>query len=603
MATRLPAKPPPPAIFPKLLPLLISRLTTQPVDIALIPSIETAFYILRVLTLYPDVVQGVPSASAKSLVPLQKLLEISTSHPSSIKPPLVLDAIIAYPIHSPVVRQVVSNVIANSPDVIEVYRIDVLPDLVDRCRKGSQKQVLLAVNLLLGIMRVHDELLALILEASEDILKGLSVAYAKLAEDSQGVVPDEAIFSGRDDILVICRELLVRVGLEGSASEAMFRFMDGGQGGMEAVLEGRSLRKDCEKFVSKDQGAFNPSSWVVASLNRRRDELAKKDARVASILALFPTIPAHLLLAALSHPQFSSIPSGSRTSPGELAEPLLECLLNGGQGLPAELSHLKELASKLGYLQASADAPEEVPQPKKKFERRNIFSAEDLDMSRLRIKNDETALPELQSTIPSHLRDSIQRLIALQIDEEEERRQALAGANLLPSDDESDLDESGEIPLRVKVSGGDSEDTAPIDSDGDAVKVKQQKQSGNRLPDREVHMVLRGLYLDDPGLFDRDGATRRSDQRNKLKERTGWDDGQIEGWKVMLERDPNKDTILEAHRDSVGRNFRAPSPTLSTTSNQTQGSNRGRRPNKGNRGHSNAARTRGHDRKMRQMGA
>ncbi|WVQ76606.1 hypothetical protein IAR50_006278 [Cryptococcus sp. DSM 104548] len=602
MATRLPATPPPPALFPKLLSFLISRLTTEPVDIALVPSIETSFYILRVLTLNPDIVQGVPSSSAKSLVPLQKLLEISTSHPSSIKTSLVLDAIITYPIHSPIVGQVVSNVLGNSPDMIEVFRIDVLPDLVNRCRKGTQKEVLLAVNLMLGITRVHDELVALVLEASEDVLKGLSVAYAKLAEDPQGAVPDEVIFSGREDILIICRELLVRVGLDGSASEAMFRFMDGGPGGMEAVLEGRSLRKDCEKFVSKEQGAFNPSSWVIASLNRRRDELAKRDARVASILTIFPTIPAHLLLAALSHPHFASIPSGSRTSASELAEPLLECLLNGGQGLPAELSSLSELASKLGSLQAAPETKEEEREPKKKFERRNIFSAEDLDMSRLRIKNDETALPELQSTIPSHLRDSIQRLIALQINEEEERRQALAGANLLPSDDESDMDDSGEIPLRVKVSGGDFEDTAPVDSDGDAVKVKQQKQSGKRLSDREVHMILRGLYLEDPGLFDRDGVTRRSEERKKLKERTGWDDGQIEGWRVMLERDPNKDTILEAHRDSMGRNYRAPSPTQPVAS-ASQGGNRGRRPNKGNRGHSNAARTKGHDRKMRQMGA
>lgn len=115
-----------------------------------------------------------------------------------------------------------------------------------------------------------------------------------------------------------------------------------------------------------------------------------------------------------------------------------------------------------------------------------------------------------------------------------------------------------------------------------------------------------------------------------MREMLGWDDGQIEGWRVMLERDPQKDVILEAHRDrmarkgtsSSGRNnrnnrydnrARQPSPDGSVMSmntsytNSSHGNSGGRggkgRQNKGNRGHSNAARTRGHDRKMRQMGA
>lgn len=164
-------------------------------------------------------------------------------------------------------------------------------------------------------------------------------------------------------------------------------------------------------------------------------------------------------------------------------------------------------------------------------------------------------LPELQSVIPQNIRDSIQRLISLQASEEEERRQALADSNLLLSDDESDMDDSGEIPLQVRVSGGDTEDTAPVDSDVEAVKVSRRNQQNqtNGMPDKERYEILRTLYLDDPGLFDRDGVTRRSDGRKKMREMLGWDDGQIEGWRVMLERDVSFKCFLagakECHAD------------------------------------------------------
>ena len=38
-------------------------------------------------------------------------------------------------------------------------------------------------------------------------------------------------------------------------------------------------------------------------------------------------------------------------------------------------------------------------------------------------------------------------------------------------------------------------------------------------------------------MFERDGQTRRSKARADLKAQTGWGDEQIEGWKIMLERD------------------------------------------------------------------
>lgn len=49
--------------------------------------------------------------------------------------------------------------------------------------------------------------------------------------------------------------------------------------------------------------------------------------------------------------------------------------------------------------------------------------------------------------------------------------------------------------------------------------------------------VLELAFIDDPAVFERDGQTRRSPARADLKARTGWSDEQIEGWRIMLERD------------------------------------------------------------------
>ncbi|OXG19259.1 hypothetical protein C361_04200 [Cryptococcus neoformans Tu259-1] len=627
---KLPSTTPPPSLFPQIFPLLISRLTTSPVNLQILPVVETALHIQRRVTLEP-----MPGVSASSLIPLQKLLELSTSHPASVRVPAIIDAILAYPVHSPVISQLISNTLNESPGNIEIWRIDVLPELINQAKAGGQKDVVLAVKLMLGMIRAHDELIALTLEVSEEVLRSLSVAYSKLGDGDSKIptgVSEEIRLGAMEDVLMICKELVTRVGMEGAAGDAMLRFLGENESAAMGVMQGKSLRGDCEALWGKSGRKFSPDSVIIGKLQKRRDELAKRDTRVISILAIFPTIPPYLLLTALSHPQFSSIPAGSKASPGELAEPLLTCMLNHGEDLPEELGGLKAVVSKLGDVQTVGELPDEKREEKKKFERRNIFTAEDLDVSRLRLKDDESVLPELQSTIPQHIRDSIQRLISLQASEEEERRQALADSNLLLSDDESDMEDSGEIPLQVRVSGGDTEDTAPVDSDGEAVKVsrRNQQNQSNRMPDKERYGILRTLYLDDPGLFDRDGVTRRSDERKKMREMLGWDDGQIEGWRVMLERDPQKDVILEAHRDrmarkgtsSSGRNnrnnrydnrARQPSPDGSVMSmntsytNSSHGNSGGRggkgRQNKGNRGHSNAARTRGHDRKMRQMGA
>lgn len=330
--------------------------------------------------------------SASSLIPLQKLLELSTSHPTSIRVPDIIDAILAHPIHSPVISQIISNVLNESPDSIEIWRIDVLPELINRTKTGGQKDVVFAVRLMLGMIRTHDELIALALEVSEEVLRGLNVAYSKLGNGDSKTpteVSEEIRLGAMEDVLMICKELVTRVGMEGAAGDAMLRFLGGKESAAMGVMQGKNLGGDCEALWGKSGRKFSPDSVIIGKLQKRRDDFAKLDPRVISILAIFPKIPPHLLLSALSHPQFSSIPAGSKASPGELAEPLLTCILNHGEGLPEELGELKAVVAKVSDAQTAGEVSDERREDKKKFERRNIFTAEDLDISKLRLKYNE----------------------------------------------------------------------------------------------------------------------------------------------------------------------------------------------------------------------
>jgi activating signal cointegrator complex subunit 2 len=48
--------------------------------------------------------------------------------------------------------------------------------------------------------------------------------------------------------------------------------------------------------------------------------------------------------------------------------------------------------------------------------------------------------------------------------------------------------------------------------------------------------ILELAYIRDPTLFDRDAQTRRGKGWEQLKGATGWGDEQIDGWRIMLER-------------------------------------------------------------------
>ncbi|OCF40202.1 hypothetical protein I317_05959 [Kwoniella heveanensis CBS 569] len=637
---QLPSAPPPPSLYPKLLPHLISQLSTDNVaSPTALPLLRTVLHVLASINLSSNPISTSDIEHARSTIPLQALLDISSAQPASLKVPVLLDATIAYPFHQSTINDILSRCFDSNPDSIEIFRIDVIPSLVKRLKSSRVNDITAASKIFLGVIRAHDELLALALEDSEDLFKALSKGYETLNPAKE----DRVRICSKSDILMICEELIGRVG-HGASEEAIVRFM-GDKSGSGDLLGKGNLRDDWESLFGS--AASRLSEDVKSVLVEQRDQQARQDPRVKSLLQLFPLLPPHLLFTALSHPSFASLPSGSQATPSEQAAPLLDVILNRGVGLPDDLVELRTAIQESVTDDTAPAAPEQAASGTR-VERRNIWNEEELDVGRLRIKDDESSLPTLSTTIPDHLRASIMRLVESQAIEEDERRRALREANLLEEDDEDNHDETDGVLTKVTVGGGDDEDSEEL-SEADGIKISREVSSAgqSRGPsDRQRLDLLRTTYVRNPKVFERDGPTRRSNDRKKLRGATGWDDGQIEGWRIMLERDPHKDDILAAHQEKMARSARERSPLRNGEGNaQSEGPSRGGggrgrggeggggrgrggrgggggpggngggggrgggsgggrgRDNKSSRGHQNAARTRGHDKKMGRMGA
>jgi activating signal cointegrator complex subunit 2 len=92
--------------------------------------------------------------------------------------------------------------------------------------------------------------------------------------------------------------------------------------------------------------------------------------------------------------------------------------------------------------------------------------------------------------------------------------------------------------------GGMVDTTAPAGIEADVPEDIIRQRRAQEEAD-QVEITLFRLYKAAPGQFARDSATRRSQPREFLKRETGMTDEAIEGWAVMLARDPKRESKLE----------------------------------------------------------
>ncbi|ORY21467.1 hypothetical protein BCR39DRAFT_553549 [Naematelia encephala] len=619
MTADLPSSPPPLALQARALPLLLHRLSDPDISSdasTALPYLKASLNILASAQLQPKVQATSPAT------PLDVLIRVAQATPSLVDTPLVLDAIIAYPLHQVAVAHLIDLVLPAQPELLQTFRGDVLPHLVTRLRLSSSlHEKTSVVRILLAMIRAHEELLGLFLSEADYLVPALRDVYKSLED-----------ISAKSDLLVICHTLVSAL-MGDESKEAIKRLMSGDAKVGTKCLVNANLQHDYEAIFEGKSSIGGDELGVLKAL---QEEQASLNPRVAPLVHLFPSLSPILLLQALDHPSLIPPSSSSSQTDDDRAAPLIDAILSGGSALPPELFELKEAVREMA---GGSYSPIAKVGPKK-VARNNIWDG-DLDMSRLRLGKDESALPSVGTAIPDHLRASILRLVESQAEEAEAQAQALREAHGLPDDVDEEDDNSG--PVRLL---GDGEESG--DDEVDGVKVEKRKADPNGgLINIDVQTKLELAYLADAKVFDRDGQTRRGEARRKLKEVTGMDDSQLEGWRIMLDRNPHKDAILARHQFAPAKDYLAPSRAESEAGSsssrgrggrsgggsgsnsgggrgggsggrgggggnqggnggrggQGSGGGRGRGQNKGSRGHSNAQRTRGHDKKMQRLGA
>ncbi len=281
------------------------------------------------------------------------------------------------------------------------------------------------LSLLLSLTRAYDEIKRLMGQKKDIIVPALDMAYSYLSTaGDQGIIQLRA----KSDILLVLHNLLAGTEMSEVERESALRSLGDGSG-TEVILHGH-LREDYESIfrgvkgrrytaddieilsrIQQVESSFDP---VSRSLPMYLNSVALTDKmfyqkRLKPFKNLFPTLPLTLIQQALRHPKYSA--SSSHQSPDESVAPLIDAILSGGGDLPDELAELRIAVKDLGdhlisndnrssgppSAPGSSNRQRDVDHPvsngvsdRPKAERRNIWSNEELDLSRLRLGKDES---------------------------------------------------------------------------------------------------------------------------------------------------------------------------------------------------------------------
>ncbi|THH00876.1 hypothetical protein EW026_g1732 [Hermanssonia centrifuga] len=253
------------------------------------------------------------------------------------------------------------------------------------------------------------------------------------------------------------------------------------------------------------------------------------DAAVAQVLDILSDQDPEYVRFVLSHPDYSFKGNAER-----LIGALLEGAAPNADEVAVAMAHASEVESN-GAVPLMQEAVKPFEYTK---ERRNVFDDERMDLSQLRVgkKKDESNVVLQDRAFIEQMKADILRR-AEEVSDSEEEEEGPGGRKTKGNDlaFEDDLDDEGAVKVRdgdpSADEGSESEDDG---DDGDATS-------------KQPETILELAYIRDPKLFDRDAQTKRSKARTDLKAQTGWSDEQIEGWRIMLERNPQKDKLLQKH--------------------------------------------------------
>ncbi|KAF9467863.1 hypothetical protein BDZ94DRAFT_1210295 [Collybia nuda] len=301
------------------------------------------------------------------------------------------------------------------------------------------------------------------------------------------------------------------------------------------------------------------------------------DIKVTQILDVLPDLsPAYLRLLLAYSPL------------GGDPERVLGALLEGSappEGAP-ELQHQAARGDPTGDWDGGAGEIEQDEASEYISRRANVFDGAAMDLSRVHVGKkggDGEGMLRDRAEVEAMKADILRRAEAAWADDDEDDEDDLGGlggegkgkakVRVVAFEDEEDVEGGVRVVGDGEESGSGSDDDEGDDGDGDGDGEQEEKLT--------PETILELAYIRDPSVFNRDAATARGAAREDLRKRTGWDNGQIEGWRVMLERDPKKkEKMLQKHEFSGNRNHDRPTlPSSTSTSNNTGepgGSGRGR---------------------------
>ena len=125
----------------------------------------------------------------------------------------------------------------------------------------------------------------------------------------------------------------------------------------------------------------------------------------------------------------------------------------------------------------------------------------------------------------------------------------------------------------------DNDDVGAPDPDTDiAVETRGQSKFSEN-----IELTLLNAYDTQPGTFSRDSSTRRSTPRRKLRDQTGLDDEMIEGWAIMLAREPKRLRFLHQRTFETGSMNQNSLPRTAWSRNDESGSSSEQFENQGTR--------------------
>ncbi|KAG8216861.1 hypothetical protein J3R82DRAFT_7126 [Butyriboletus roseoflavus] len=293
-------------------------------------------------------------------------------------------------------------------------------------------------------------------------------------------------------------------------------------GALKLILRSSGVAPGASKnAVLTTQPAFNDKGKAKATAPEPTPPHdADLDVQVTQVLDILPHHSPQYIRKLLTHP--SCLFHGN-------AERVIEALLEGTA--PDEDALGDSVAENFSVIVPRTNAP---------IERKNVFDDEVMDLSRVHVgkkTQDATPLVSDRAEMEPMRAITIRLVEEMSVDSDEEERGKSKALEVIDLDD--DFDEPGASTIKVVGDGEDSGDEQVSEEDG--------------VDPSKPETILELAYLGDPKLFDRDAETRRGKPRAELKQQTGWTDEQIEGWRIMLDRNPKKERILQKHEFSGNR--------------------------------------------------